>query len=1373
MTPEELRLLRLFGSAPLPSPKANEVPFPMGDPRMEEERQRLAREYQAGRAAQRKTFRDAPIEEQIKAIGNTAGFFGGAVLEGLAEPFAKLGGGTAEGSLTDYFAPKTPAQSAALGESAEALYPVAQAFEAAKIPDITPGMLTSPTRLFDDATRQVAMAAKQGVKTAGRAASSMEDMLRQRVSAPVGSVQLTQSQPTQNPLGFYSALDRATDSLQNKGTGQQFLNQITNMQGVKADEIKWTGLDEFLKGKKDVTKQEVKDYLNANQVKLEEVRLGEMSPEQAAALAQAKNRYREITDLVADTRQKVEEGVLSSQEGRAILEPLSAERSRLDNQILTGGATPTKFRSYSTRGGQNYRELLLTLPFEKTSPRFNDIVKQYAEEFKVPEELAREELTTYVVAPEETSRIPKYEKLLSESGVINQFESSHFDQPNILAHMRVSDFEQDGKKIMLVDEVQSDWHQEGRKRGYDTPEVKAAEQQKLDSITARREQLLEEQRRLEELELPYLSQGEDVPFEIGDQLTDVINRIQNLEEEQFRLASGLKKQIPDAPFKTTWHELALRRAVREASEKGFDKIAIPTGSVQNDRYKLSNFVNAIDYRKNDDGTYGLIALDDQGNSVITKNRLTESQLEDTIGKEMAKKIVNGVGESFEEGSTAAKEGYKKISGIDLEVGGEGMKGFYDQMVPKYLNKLGSKFGTKVTRGTIKDANGKDVPVHELTITPQMRKSVLEQGQPLFAAVPAVGLTQEEEGYASGGAIKKAGKAAKKASKATDLEAEYSQLKAALEQVREGGRTPVVPAPNRWFMNPEKFPGPQGMIERALANVNQERSAFGSGAYINPVTGEILDSAVMENLLVAIDPKTGRPMMSGRMTDLEELEKSLGSQTLSNLVRKGLFKHSGGDPILADLPFIATIEKGPHFYGLSTEYASPAMLFNTGKGDNPTLRPKSRGSLFAVGDEVGEVQLQGRPHPVYEKLMVAPVGSDVQGKLLKKAGGGAIKKAAKAAKAASKAKPTEDMLSKFIESSVVKTPEGKPLTVYRGQRRDAGATSTDLRSRATPSFTDNREVANIYSLTPQGQMGSDSFVMPAYLQMKSPIDFREYGNEPTYFSYLLGDSGIYGKASDEEVLNILNDLRKQQELTNFDYSYDIGYEDLDQIYYDYLSALREGDTNAMEEIIGNLRIDPFAAADSKLFVDTVKKYTDHDGMIVKDVLVPRLAEKAGTNQYDTYRPFYQTQIKSAIGNRGTYDTKDPDVTKAGGGAIRKAAKAAKAASKASEPKEQPIYWGMYRGYAGDDVSATEPQFAAMDKKVAEYYAKKRAAQTGLPPHLEMIYKQLEAGRKYGHTVPMDEHNRELLITQAYELQPEEIKGRYQLKKRGGLASLERK
>ena len=68
-----------------------------------------------------------------------------------------------------------------------------------------------------------------------------------------------------------------------------------------------------------------------------------------------------------------------------------------------------------------------------------------------------------------------------------------------------------------------------------------------------------------------------------------------------------------------------------------------------------------------------------------------------------------------------------LRGLDLKVGGEGMKGFYDQILPKSLEKLGKKFDAKVGK-TQMDG----VEVWQMDITPKMRESVTTKGQPLFS-----------------------------------------------------------------------------------------------------------------------------------------------------------------------------------------------------------------------------------------------------------------------------------------------------------------------------------------------------------------------------------------------------------------------------------------------------------------------------------------------------------------------------------------------------------------------------------------------------------------------------------------------------------------
>jgi hypothetical protein len=216
----------------------------------------------------------------------------------------------------------------------------------------------------------------------------------------------------------------------------------------------------------------------------------------------------------------------------------------------------------------------------------------------------------------------------------------------------------------------------------------------------------------------------------------------------------------------------------------------------------------------------------------------------------------------------------------------------------------------------------------------------------------------------------------------------------LTAIRQPDKTSIVPAPNRWFVKPEEFPYQQPMIEKALAATGKSREDFPFGAYLDPRSGQDLTGRMMDEVGALIDPNTGRPVMSGKPAGIEtfdELNKRLGSITKSNLVRRNLYEVSGGDPMLDTAQFLATIERGPHFYGLGTEYASPTQLFQVQTGSNPHLRPKSRGDVFGMGEVVGRMQMKGsgKEHDVYEKLFVAPRGSDVPGKKLSKAAGGEV------------------------------------------------------------------------------------------------------------------------------------------------------------------------------------------------------------------------------------------------------------------------------------------------------------------------------------------------------------------------------------------------
>jgi hypothetical protein len=232
-------------------------------------------------------------------------------------------------------------------------------------------------------------------------------------------------------IGFYSQLEAAVQPLQNKGTGQQYLAQIQKTAGVKPEEIQWTGLDTFLQGRQSVTKTEIQDYLNANRVDVQEVRL-EASTGQRIPLT---NEEQARLNVLREREQTEGLGGLESEEYSDLLNKEIAFEEFYDK---------TRFSDYTLPGGENYREILLTLP-----------AKQLTE---------AEARVVLGAAPD--AKLSSADIAYASRKNVDEYRTTHFDQPNILAHLRVNDRTVDGKKTLFVEEIQSDWHQAGRKKGY-------------------------------------------------------------------------------------------------------------------------------------------------------------------------------------------------------------------------------------------------------------------------------------------------------------------------------------------------------------------------------------------------------------------------------------------------------------------------------------------------------------------------------------------------------------------------------------------------------------------------------------------------------------------------------------------------------------------------------------------------------------------------------------------------------------------------------------------------------------------------------------------------------------------------------------------
>jgi hypothetical protein len=534
-----------------------------------------------------------------------------------------------------------------------------------------------------------------------------------------------------SPLGFYSAVEQQALKIPRKqGTGESFLNDLLKGQDVKKYEIEAMGLDTYLKGKPNVTRQEVQDFIANNRVDVQERQLSGRGDKSGV-----------FSEFNPDKNQFMVYGEdLSQTHAFNTAEEADNFVKQFNSQIPYG---PSKYDKYQLAGGENYRELLLTLPDKKNQfPDFDQwITKRYGGE-QVPENVRQ-------------AARKEYERQAEGLGISSGYQSSHFNEPNILAHMRVNDrVDAEGKKMLLIEEVQSDWHQAGREKGYNTPQAKAEIQTKIENLDTERKNLQTEQAQLEEMAKPFTSQGQDAPRDILDRWNSVSNRLNNLQREYAPLANQLSTGlagVPDAPFKDTWYQLALKRAIKEAVDKGYDRIGLTTGKQQADRFGLSKQVDEIAVPMVDadgsrsvridptEGTSIKLMVDSKG--VVTgygagSTQFSGKKLDEVIGKEIAEKVMNA-------------EANAKFSGFDLSVGGEGMKKYYDEIYPNFLNKYGKKYGaqvgeTQITTDYARDASG--IPaqrpsketIRYLDITPEMRKAV-QKGQPLAAVEGMTGL----------------------------------------------------------------------------------------------------------------------------------------------------------------------------------------------------------------------------------------------------------------------------------------------------------------------------------------------------------------------------------------------------------------------------------------------------------------------------------------------------------------------------------------------------------------------------------------------------------------------------------------------------------
>ena len=127
--------------------------------------------------------------------------------------------------------------------------------------------------------------------------------------------------------------------------------------GLKDDEIFWTGINDWLdlQGKAKVSRAQIQEYLAHNGVQLKDVVLGEDLRE----LTHVEWAQKNFPDVY---RQLIEAKEKGNEEDATFFNHVLTQQFQLGMGVKFDG--DTKFDQYVLPGGQNYRELLLTLPVQ-------------------------------------------------------------------------------------------------------------------------------------------------------------------------------------------------------------------------------------------------------------------------------------------------------------------------------------------------------------------------------------------------------------------------------------------------------------------------------------------------------------------------------------------------------------------------------------------------------------------------------------------------------------------------------------------------------------------------------------------------------------------------------------------------------------------------------------------------------------------------------------------------------------------------------------------------------------------------------------------------------------------------------------------------
>ena len=430
---------------------------------------------------------------------------------------------------------------------------------------------------------------------------------------------------------FYSQMEKVVSGMKQDKFGASSVVSMLRGRGVKAEEIKWSGIEAWLEGKKSVTKAELQEFIAGSMLQIEEDVLTDKEIPYSKEHQDQIAKYESERDIIAEQLKSEWKRIV----GTDI--PITYFGPGLESAVVNNLMLANSEKKGNTEIGYQYKAKKAALQrviedgddyfgFDNARQAFREAARNPKAFMKATEMTAFEEsvFKDFIKAKEAYAKVEgisiedqKALKAIAESAdrfsnrivdVKNKHRSeaakhlikyraytikggtnyrellflipdstysngamhAHWERSGVLAHARIQDINTFLGKMLFIEELQSDWHNEGRKTGYEG--------------------------------------------------------------------------VPDAPFRDNYHEFVLKKLIRMAAEQGYDSIGWTPAEIQSERW-----------------------------------------------------------------SDEFAEGYR------IE---------YDQDIPKFLNKYGKKWDTKVGK-TVLDSG---TEVWSMAITDSMKDSVLYEGQ---------------------------------------------------------------------------------------------------------------------------------------------------------------------------------------------------------------------------------------------------------------------------------------------------------------------------------------------------------------------------------------------------------------------------------------------------------------------------------------------------------------------------------------------------------------------------------------------------------------------------------------------------------------------